>query len=310
MPSEVVDPGYHEYLSKFIGGRAFDLIPVKRLPQAHAHVSLSSHWDADPLSPFGTIERALTRETNAVTSLKTAIALVTIDAAYALGQDDTSGSLEVGKYADYTIIDQNLFGIDTDEIDQTEVLLTVLAGRELYRAPLLEAPDRSGSRISSDPRYTVNDRTSPFASRWSPPPAAKLRIKAAAWSSSAAAAGKCSSSCFTTRVCCSETVSASGWADRIEALRQPRDLASRHPVDPELTDELVDAPRGDAGEMRIGDHRDESLLRSAAALVEPVGEVGALPELRDRQLDRAHAGVPAALAIAVADVDRSGERSP
>jgi hypothetical protein len=148
---EAVDPGYHEYLSRFIGGRAFDLIPVKRLLQAHAHVSLSSDWDADPLSPFGTIERALTRETNAVTSLKTAIALVTIDAAYALGQDDTSGSLEVGKYADYTIIDQNLFEIDTDEIDQTEVLLTVLAGRETYRAPLFEAPDRSGSRTSSDP---------------------------------------------------------------------------------------------------------------------------------------------------------------
>ena len=56
---------------------------VKTLLDSGAHVSLSSDWDADPLSPFGSIERAVTRETNAVESVAQAIELVTLDAAYA-----------------------------------------------------------------------------------------------------------------------------------------------------------------------------------------------------------------------------------
>lgn len=130
-----IDTGYHESLSEFIGERAFDLIPVKSLLDTGAHVSLSSDWDADPLSPFGTIQRALTRETNAVPDVETAIALVTIDAAYALGHDDTTGSIEVGKYADYAVIDQNLLDVEAREIEATKVLLTVVAGDVTYRQP-------------------------------------------------------------------------------------------------------------------------------------------------------------------------------
>ncbi|MFB6837633.1 amidohydrolase [Streptomyces sp. NPDC056361] len=131
---EAIDPGYHEQLSDFIGNRAFDLIPVAKLLDAGAHVSLSSDWDADPLSPFGIIERAVTRESNAVDSVETAVKLVTLDAAYALGQDDTTGSIEVGKQADYVIVDQNLLEVPVDRVDQTKVLLTVLAGESTYQA--------------------------------------------------------------------------------------------------------------------------------------------------------------------------------
>lgn len=134
---ESTDPEYHAYLSEFIGDRAVDLIPVQRLLDAGADVSLSSDWDADPLSPFGTIERAVTRETEAVADVETAIELVTLAAAYALGHDDVTGSLEVGKQADYVVIDQNLLEIDVRDIGETRVLLTVLAGRETYRSPSL-----------------------------------------------------------------------------------------------------------------------------------------------------------------------------
>ncbi len=136
---ESTSTDYHEYLSEFIGDRAFDLIPVEALLDAGAHVSLSSDWDADPLSPFATIERAVTRSTNAVDDVATAIELVTIDAAYALGHDDTTGSIEVGKQADFVIVDQNLLEIDVDEIDETEVLLTVMGGRQTYRSRSFES---------------------------------------------------------------------------------------------------------------------------------------------------------------------------
>jgi hypothetical protein len=131
---EAVSTDYHEYLGEFIGDRADDLIPVAALLDAGADVTLSSDWDADLLSPFGIIERAVTRDTNAVPTVARAIELVTIDAAYALGHDADTGSITVGKQADYIIIDQNLLTIDPSDIDETKVLLTVLGGREVYRS--------------------------------------------------------------------------------------------------------------------------------------------------------------------------------
>jgi predicted amidohydrolase YtcJ len=124
---------YHEYLAEFIGDRAFDLVPTATVIDAGARASLSSDWDADPLSPFGIMSRAVTRDENAVT-IEKAIAMMTADAAYALGQDGISGSITVGRYADYIVIDRNIVEEDPRDLDDTQVLLTVLAGREVYRA--------------------------------------------------------------------------------------------------------------------------------------------------------------------------------
>lgn len=131
--ADAVDSDYHEFLAEFIGERAFDLIPTARLLDAGAAVSLSSDWDAGPLPPLGTIQRSLTRETNAVPDLETAIALSTIDAAYALGHEDRTGSIEVGKQADYVILNNDLFEVDINSIEDTTVLLTVVGGTEVHR---------------------------------------------------------------------------------------------------------------------------------------------------------------------------------
>ena len=52
---------------------------------------------------------------------------------------------------------------------------------------------------------------------------------------------------------------------------------------PQLLDELLHPPSRDAGQVGIRDHRQERLLRPPARLKKPVGEVAALPELRDRE---------------------------
>lgn len=131
---DAVTTDYHEFLFEFIGDQAFDLIPTVRLLDADATVTLSSDWDAGPLPPLGTIERALTRDANAVPDLETALAMHTIDAAYALGHDETTGSIEVGKFADYVILDHNLFDLDPTEIDETTIPSTVVAGTPVYQA--------------------------------------------------------------------------------------------------------------------------------------------------------------------------------
>jgi predicted amidohydrolase YtcJ len=130
---------YHEYLSDYIGDQAFDLIPLKTVLETGAHVSLSSDWDADPLSPFGTMQRAVLRDENAVDTVEQAIELLTLGAAYALGQDDSTGSIEVGKQADYVMIDQQLLEIEPERIENTRVLLTVVGGNETFRADDFDA---------------------------------------------------------------------------------------------------------------------------------------------------------------------------
>lgn len=126
---------YHDDLAEIIGDRAYDVIPTATLLDAGATVILSNDWDAGPLPPLGTIERSLTRDANAMPDLASAIAASTIDAAYALGHDDMTGSIEVGKYADFVMIDQPLFDIEIADIDQANVVFTVVGGKVVYQAP-------------------------------------------------------------------------------------------------------------------------------------------------------------------------------
>lgn len=93
---------------------------------------MSRDWDAGALPTLGTIERSLTRDENAAPNLETAVALVTIGAAYALGHDDRTGSIEVGKQADFVMLDNNIFDGPIDEIDDANVMLTVVGGSIVF----------------------------------------------------------------------------------------------------------------------------------------------------------------------------------
>jgi hypothetical protein len=48
--------------------------------------------------------------------------------------DRDTGSIEVGKYADLVVLDQNLFEIPTERISQTTVVTTMLGGKVVYSA--------------------------------------------------------------------------------------------------------------------------------------------------------------------------------
>ncbi len=60
--------------------------------------------------------------------------MYTINGAFALRQDDRTGSLTVGKEADLVILDKDIFKIKIQDIDHVNVLQTVVAGREVFRS--------------------------------------------------------------------------------------------------------------------------------------------------------------------------------
>ncbi len=108
-----------------------NIIPVKSLNQANARITLSSDWDVSSLNPFIGIQNATTRAPQELT-LKEAIKAYTINAAYVMRQEDKVGTLEVGKEADFIVLNQNIFKISPDEIGKTEVLQTYLQGKLIF----------------------------------------------------------------------------------------------------------------------------------------------------------------------------------
>ncbi len=71
------------------------------------------------------IEEAMTREE--------ALRSFTNWSAYAEFNEDIKGSLEVGKLADFAVIDRDLMTCPAEYIKDTQVLLTVSGGEEVYR---------------------------------------------------------------------------------------------------------------------------------------------------------------------------------
>ena len=63
-----------------------------------------------------------------------ALRAFTLDAAYAEHQEQTGSSLEPGKWADFILIDRDLFKIPPAEIWKIRVEQTWVAGKKVYSA--------------------------------------------------------------------------------------------------------------------------------------------------------------------------------
>lgn len=62
-----------------------------------------------------------------------ALRLFTLGAAYAALREGDGGSLEPGKWADFTVLSQDIMAVPADEILETQTLATYVAGHEVYR---------------------------------------------------------------------------------------------------------------------------------------------------------------------------------
>ena len=115
------------------GQSADGFIPVRSIYDTGAHYTLSSDWDVSDLSPFTGLEHALSRAEQSLPDLDAAIRGYTINAAYLMRTENKTGSIEVGKFGDLIVVDQNIFDTPVQNISDTKVLLTLLGGEEIYR---------------------------------------------------------------------------------------------------------------------------------------------------------------------------------
>lgn len=62
-----------------------------------------------------------------------ALLSITLWPAYAAFMEDVSGSLTIGKYADFVVLDRDIMTVDEREVLGTQVVTTVLGGRTVYQ---------------------------------------------------------------------------------------------------------------------------------------------------------------------------------
>jgi predicted amidohydrolase YtcJ len=97
-----------------------------------------------PFNPFWEIYNFLTRDTIAggvygpaerVTSRPMLLRMITINYAKLIGEEQTKGSIELGKLADFAILSQDILTVPVDEIRNTKAVATYVGGKQVYRDP-------------------------------------------------------------------------------------------------------------------------------------------------------------------------------
>lgn len=138
QPNYLHDQG-DEFLDR-LGDRAHRLQPMRAELDAGVVIALSSDADVTSFRPLETITNAVVRRTmggrpigaDQAMTVEEAVRAHTIVAAYAIRAEDRLGSIEPGKYADLTVIDGDLFGVEPSQIRDLRIWMTVLAGDVVF----------------------------------------------------------------------------------------------------------------------------------------------------------------------------------
>lgn len=123
--------------------RTWQMYPLASVQKAGGRIVGGSDYFVTNLNPLHAIEVAITRQdpyTNAgptlnedeSVNLETMIDAYTINGAYQMGLVQEQGSIEVGKRADFVVLDRNLFELPPSEINEAVVTMTIFDGRTVY----------------------------------------------------------------------------------------------------------------------------------------------------------------------------------
>ena len=104
------------------------------------HMSGGSDCPVEDCDPLANLYYAVTRmgmdgkpwyPENAVT-MEEALRMFTIEGAYSAFEEAERGSITIGKYADFTVLDKNIMENPPEELLNTKVLMTVVNGKTVY----------------------------------------------------------------------------------------------------------------------------------------------------------------------------------
>lgn len=133
--SEYVVEHDHSWAKLFLGAkRAQALMNLKAIFDTGANLTLSSDWNVHELNPLVGIANSIRMGNTGLPDVKSAIDAYTINAAKSLGIQEITGSIEVGKSADFAILDRDITRLSPDDIADTEILMTVLQGDIVFDA--------------------------------------------------------------------------------------------------------------------------------------------------------------------------------
>jgi predicted amidohydrolase YtcJ len=130
--------------------RLSNIYAFRRMLNAGARWCLSSDWPVSTLNPFEIMETAVTRQARLeddpiepflpqeALTIDECVQGYTTLAAEACWRGTCTGRLLPGFSADLIMLDQNIFDVPSHAISNTNVLLTLFKGKEVYRHPALE----------------------------------------------------------------------------------------------------------------------------------------------------------------------------
>jgi len=116
--------------------------PMSSVLKTGGRIAIASDGPLMWQNTFERLESALTRKApdgsgepltpDEAIDLTQALKAMTLDSAYLMNIEEEVGSIEVGKWADMIVLDQNLFEVPVEKIDSTKVLRTVFNGEVVF----------------------------------------------------------------------------------------------------------------------------------------------------------------------------------
>ncbi len=136
------------------------LYPFASLKRAGARLVGGSDWSVTSVNPLHAIQVAVTRTPLTAPSgtpswlpderldLTTALEAYTRGGAWANVEDDRSGSIAVGRFADLVVLERDPYAVPISTVHTLQVLWTLKEGREVFRAPGFRTGDGSARKPS------------------------------------------------------------------------------------------------------------------------------------------------------------------
>ena len=144
QPPHLIDDG--RWAEKRIGNDVLaGTYAIRTLLDSGARVTFGSDWTVAPIAPLFGIYAAATRRTldnkhpdgwllEQKISVEEALRCYTANNAWGVFSEDSLGTIEQGKLADFVVLSQDLLDIDPVNIRDVNVLRTVVSGKEQYNS--------------------------------------------------------------------------------------------------------------------------------------------------------------------------------